>query len=1146
MMRAFFRTFLVLSALIAAPAAGVVAQTATTGALSGVVTDAAGSALPDVQIRLTNEATGEVRVVASRGDGGFRMPLLPPGLYRIEAQKGSFKTLTRAGVRINVTEISTLDLRMEVGEVSEKISIVSDAVQVQTESSALGRVIDERTITNLPLVTRNFTQILALSAGIVSNVTDASGLGRGLGGVITGGQSSGGGQDASSHGARVYDNNFSMNGVPVNDSQGSGTLSSGIAVPNPDTIQEFKVQTGQYDAAFGRNAGANVNIVTKGGSNQFHGTAFEFFRNTALNANMFFFNRAGQKKPVLDQNQYGFTLGGPIKQDKLLFFGSYQGTRQRNGVASGCSTTFFAPPLTDDRSAAAIGRIFAGQVGQVGGVAVAANGSNINPVALRLLQMKNADGTYLISTPQRIDSTQPLLRQGFSAISKACRFDEEQFMTNLDFLQNDRSKLSGRFFFASSDTNIPYSAGAQAEGFGQTTTEDFRNFSITHTYVVSPNLFIESQFGFHYTDSFVRPRTPFNLSDVGITPGFQNDDLPSIRITGAQQLRAASPFHFVQYNFTAQESVSYITGRHSFRFGGGVQKIEIDHIDFRQGAGISFLTFTDFLLGLDAASNGTQFSHVSESRQILGNTDRFLRIWDAHVYAQDDYKLTPRLTLNLGVRYERIGAFGEAGGRNAAFDIDRALPNPPAGGTIQGWVVASNFQGTIPPGVAQFGNSSGTNARGQHNVAPRVGFAWQVLPDSSRFVLRGGYGTYFGHLIGQQLIQLAYLPPFAETQVLTGLANVNATLARPFPATPPASDFPKFPSYSPTSLTATRTIDKDLRSSITQHFSLNLQTQLARDYLLEVGYVGTRGTKLLRTRSYNQAALASAANPIRGVTTNTVANVPQRVRIQGFTANGIQTLESSGASWYHGLETSLTKRFNKGHQFLASYTWSRALDTDAGNLDGTSVGVVSTIGNQNDPSQRYGMTNFHRPHRFVLSYVYELPGPSSRTSLYGRTLGGWSVSGVTTIQTGQALTITGNNINNVFGITGDFAQLASGCTHADLVTPGAVDAKLSNYFNRSCIAPWTVVGADGRATGFGNLGAGVVRSPGQQNFDIAILKRTLITERINSEFRTEFFNAFNTPQFGLPVSNASSSAYGTISTTTVNPRIIQFALKLVF
>jgi 3-keto-disaccharide hydrolase/TonB-dependent Receptor Plug Domain len=311
--------------------------------------------------------------------------------------------------QLHIEETRTLNLELQVGTVSESVQVDASTQQLQTESSALGHVTNSEMVENLPLVTRNYTQIVGLSPGVAADVTNAGSLGRG------------GGSDGSeafvANGGSSMDNNFQMNGVEINDLQHSGFLSGGVAVPNPDTIQEFKVQTGQFDAAFGRNAGANVDVVTKGGSNQYHGTLFEFFRNEKLNANEYFRKLNDQPRQILRQNQFGFTFGGPIRKDKLFFFTSYQGTRQLNGVDANCSSTISTPPLTNDRSAAALGALFAGQTGLFGGTAILPDGSNIAPQALALLQRQLPDGSFLIPTPQRIDPTRDLepMRSAFPA-----------------------------------------------------------------------------------------------------------------------------------------------------------------------------------------------------------------------------------------------------------------------------------------------------------------------------------------------------------------------------------------------------------------------------------------------------------------------------------------------------------------------------------------------------------------------------------------------------------------------------------------------------------------------------------------------------------------------------------------------------------
>src|SRR6201987_4768511 len=341
--------------LLLAP--GAPAQTAGTGAISGIVSDATGGSVADAKVLVTSQATGEARTVASNSRGAYVVPALLPGLYQVQATRDGFKTLSVHNIKVTVTETTALDLHLEVGQVSERIMVEGSAEQLQTQSSSLGHVTTGEQVQDLPLVTRNYTQIVSLNPGVAADVNDAGAIGRGNLGM--------GGVPISSNGGTQADNNVQMNGVGINDLQSSGFFSGGVAIPNPDTIAEFKVQTGQYDAAYGRNAGANVDVVTKGGSNEFHGALWEFFRNDDLNANTFFRNAASQPRPVLKQNQFGFDLGGPIRREKLFFFTSYQGTRQRNGLDSSCSSSVTSPPITNDRSAAALGQLFAGQRGVI-------------------------------------------------------------------------------------------------------------------------------------------------------------------------------------------------------------------------------------------------------------------------------------------------------------------------------------------------------------------------------------------------------------------------------------------------------------------------------------------------------------------------------------------------------------------------------------------------------------------------------------------------------------------------------------------------------------------------------------------------------------------------------------------------------------
>jgi hypothetical protein len=478
-------------------------------------------------------------------------------------------------------------------------------------------------------------------------------------------------------------------------------------------------------------------------------------------------------------------------------------------------------------------------------------------------------------------------------------------------------------------------------------------------------------------------------------------------------------------------------------------------------------------------------------------------------------------------------------------------------------VVASNFAGTPPSGVTQTGSNTVYNSVGDKDFGPRVGFAWKLLPNSSRLVLRGGYGVYYSTITGQVQTQNTTTQPFGLLRVSQATGNSAATFANPFPSPLTSlSSFPSFVPYTPsTSLTAIA-VDPNIKPGRIQQYSMNVQTKLASNLLLEVGYVGSSGRHLQQITSVNQALLASSASPIRGVTTNTLTNITQRVPYEGWTAPGLQVVRSAGDMLYNALQVSLTKRFSSGLQFLVSYTWSKTLATDGANADSNSQ-AGSAIGNQYFPSIRYGPTNYSRPQRFVASYVYDLPGMKNVAGWERALLGGWSISGVVTYQSGTPLTLTGTNTNNAFGITGDLAPITASCNASMLTTSGSITSRLNGFLNAACItaanpsvllssanpAAWPIIGQDGKATGFGNAPIGLIRGPAQGDWDISLGKRfpvASINDRANAEFRAEFFNAFNNPNFANPDNNVSNSTFGRITATTVAPRIIQFALKLNF
>jgi hypothetical protein len=794
--------------------------------------------------------------------------------------------------------------------------------------------------------------------------------------------------------------------------------------------------------------------------------------------------------------------------------------------------------------------------GAQGGVAIKADGSNINPAALALLNFNLPDGTFVIPTPQTVDPSRPFASQGFSAFTQPCQFNEDQFSVDIDYVPSPRSKMEARFFLADDNKTVAFPGNffnptPNILGFSSPGSAGYRVFSLAHTYTFNSAWLNEARVGYVRTRSSTDSNAPFKWSDVDVTEGEMNNtnEMPNLNILGSVAFASAFPLTFAQNSFVLIDSLSVVRGVHTLRLGGVLTRLQDNFGSAGVGSFVQFLSWPDFLLGLDAAANGTgAFSNIFASIDEFGLFNREYRVWEGSAFAQDDYRIRKSLTLNIGLRYERLGQFADSLGRNSSFDINKADPNPPPGGSIAGYVVASNFPGAVPLGVLRTDNQFANDGEGQNTIAPRIGFAWQVLPSSSRLVIRGGYGMYFSRPTGQGFFQNTTAPPFSLFRSNSGTANAGATFQSPFPQPfPTPESFPLFSPYSPTTTLSIFTAAPGFRPALVQQFSLNLQSELYGGWLLEGGYVGTRGTHLQRIRSLNQALLASTENPIKGITTNTVANVGLRVPIPGIPADSLDEVESEGNSWYNGLEISLTKQLSHGLQFLASYTFSKTLDTDGADINGTSAGVVLTRGDQNSQGQRWGRASFDRAQRFIFSTTWLLPNPRGRVER--SVLGGWAFDGVVTIQSGSALTIADTNSNNVFGISEDRAQLTGTCAKNRLLSAGPIEGKLNNYFNDSCFTTPPVIGADGIGTAFGNSETGIVDGPGQANLDLALSKVVSFDwphEGTSLEFRAEFYNVLNHPQFANPDSNFTSPTFGSISSTSVSSRVGQLALKFMF
>jgi hypothetical protein len=909
------------------------------------------------------------------------------------------------------------------------------------------------------------------------------------------------------------------------------------------------VQTALFDATTGRNAGANVNVITKGGTNDYHASMFEFFRNEDLNANDWFAKRSGQPRGILRQNQYGFTAGGPLVKDKVLLFGSWQGTKQFNSTDPSNHKFDYLPPLTNDRSAAGLGAAFAGDYGYLGPLfgTINPNGSNISPQALALFQAKLPNGQYVIPTPQSINPSLPLEVQGSSYLSSPGFFNENQWMANADYLVSDRNKIALRYFGALS--NVEWTTLYETEGFPLYQPERFDVASIGDTYTLSPNVVNQFLVGFHRSISDQHYGNAFTFSSLGMNVPAEDNAYPNLWIIDdGFQTGTTSAVAFAQDEYQITDALSWIEGKHQFTFGGGFTYGRDDMSKFDFEAHVLPLTWADFLLGQSYLPYGVPYSNIYETYEGIGDFQRDWRYKDADGFIQDDYAIAKGLTLNLGLRWEHIGDLGSANG-GGNVDVSAINPNPPAMGSLDGYLVNSNYHGPgIPTGVIQGKNTFGFNGDGQNTWNPRLGFAW-VLPGSDRFVLRGGAGVYHTTTEGQMNLLLCAEAPTGIWSVLTGTYNAASTDAQPFPAAPA---FPVFTPYSPSTEFTLAALAMNWRPPTIYHYSLGLQTRLPGGAVLDVAYAGARDLHSILGRTINQAALASPSAPIRGQTTNTVANIPLRAPYIGWTANTMYYFGTDGEAWYSALQASLTQRFRHSLQFQAAYTWNRLLSPVPGFTTGSNE--FGPTGEQTDlraHNPGYGPDYNVRPERFVLSAYYALPSPARSNPFLADTLGGWSIATATVVQDGQQSSITFNNIYNAYGITSDRASYAPGCTAKDVSTKGSLSHRVDNYINTACFAAPAVIGDDGIATGFGNTPNGILREPDQADVDLTLSKSQQVhwpKEGASVQFRADFFNALNHPNFAGPDNayTTTPSAFGTITSMSTNPRVIQLALRFSF
>ena len=1143
------------------------AQSAGTGALTGTVTDPSGGAIANATVTLTSNDTNQTRTTTTGGDGTYRFNLLPPGSYKVGFTATGFKTAEVPTVSIQVTETPVLDRRLEIGTQSEQVTVEANAEVLQTASSTLGTTVTTQQVVGLPLSNRNYTQLLSMSAGANVGVNNATQLGKGT-------------QDISVNGADPSANNYMMDGVSIVNTNNTGSqndsgIYAGIGIPNPDAIQEFKIQTSTYDASYGAHPGGNVNVVTKAGTNEFHGDAWWFIRQTALNANPFFANSLGSGKEVLNQNQVGGTIGGPIKKNKLFFFADYQYTGQKNGIASGGSSTQFLYPLPSSRTAANLGAALCPAnhptnpgpyltfLGGLDGT-LACDGSNISPVSLAMLNLKLPNGQYYIpSNPNGV--------YGPVVFSTPAIWKEYQYVINGDYIINNKNTLSARYFWTHDPQTLPLSnnlPGTPINLFYENV-----NTVLKLTTLVSSSFVNEAHVSGQYNvakghDS--TPATPQSIGQATIVPTVT--ELPVTVIFGAPSLNGSLyPDSSPSDQWEIGDQISWAKGRHTIRAGYEYQNTRwpISFAGLERGF-LFYGTFADWVMG--GPGNILQCLFCVRSGPFpSGIIHNYLEA-NHSAFVQDDWKVNSHLTVNIGVRWEYDGTYRDKYGNLTNFWLSQlgTVPLPPNGPTtsgpgLVGYVVPNNYTahyGNPPSGVLVSGSSLPTQSGVPwNNFAPRFGFAWQPKADG-KLVVRGGVGMFYDRIGGGTFVHgLEQGYPYAVTLDYSGFNTF--TNANPYPTTPLgtfASRWVNFNGCQPTCLTGapnsaldTPALDQTLHTPLTRQYNINVQYEFAPNWVLEAGFVGSSSINLLdQYHSVNNPLLASPSNPINGITVNTVDNAALRVPILGYLPAGYDETAFDGMSNYNSLQVTVRKRFSHGLQMQAAYTWSKDL-SDIPLAFSSGAGANSNV--TTNMSQQYGPVAFNHPQRFIVNYSYELPFGNHKGAL-GRIANGWNVSGLTTVQDGTPLTITDQTAGTVYNLgTYDAAraQMCGGSTYANIATPGGVEQRLSNYLNRGafCAPPLAPNGAaegrNGPPTLYGNSGIGVILGPGQFNWDVSVIKTTRIKESQQLIFRTEFYNTFNHPQFGNPaVAVSTPTTFGQITTTTVNPRLIQFALKYVF
>ena len=1050
-----------------------------TGQINGTITDASGALLPGVTVEATNTATAATRTAVSGVDGLYTSPLLAPGNYSVKASLQGFRAAQREAVRVTVTETARVTFQLEVGQLSETITVSAEATLVETSNATHGIVIDEQKVVDLPLNGRNFTQLGTLIPGVVA---PPAGLGGQAGDATPGGfgNATGG---FNVNGMRNQSNNFLMDGATNND-----TFNTGFVLrPPPDAIEEFKILTNAFSAEYGRNAGSVVNVVTKSGSNTVTGAAREFNRDDALMARNYFAPTT-QPKPVLKQNQFGGAVGGPVIKNRVFGFGFYEGYRNDSGITTNIVVPSNAQRRGDfSASAAAVRDPLTGQ--PFPGNVIPAD--RISAAATKLLNdfvpLPNSAGNRYIVSPTVTD-----VRDMFGA-----RFDYQ--------LRGNQSVL-GRYMRSTTDRQTPRVVAP----VDQRALATLQDGMVSHNVVISSTLINQARFSINRITANPAVTSGLSPRNYGINLSNTNPlaaGLPSFVVTGFFGGGAAAlgdpqqPFvNRVNHVWQAANDVTWIRGRHALKFGGDVRReamriafINRPNGDLTFSGGITGNAAADFLLGLPAQARATTTQAIQEGYG-----------WLFAAYAQDEFRVTSQLTINLGVRYELPTPF---------IDINDAITGFHTGAQSQKFPAAP--KGLLYPGDA--GVPRGIVPTDRNNIAPRVGIAWDPFGDGKTSV-RSAFGMFYDALAGQgDFFQSGVLsPPF------TPLVELNTptpiTLADPLAAVAgPPNPFPA-------ALTIIGWGDQ-FTSPFAYHFNAGVQRQLRGKLGAEVAYVGSRGHHLPMFIEINPGVFAP------GQTTRGARIMPAFALVR--------PTFSVARSWYDSLQTSVRMLPSHGLNFLASYTLAKTIDHVSGlNIGGESRPVLPvTQGDQASIDRALafekGPALFDARHRFVVSFGYELPELADQPAIIRAIAGGWQANGIFQAQSGFPLTVTQGGVLDIRYLT----------SRPDVTCdPNNGPKTPAQYFDTSCFTALTLAQTGERP---GNGGRNTVRGPGFQRTDLSIFKNFMLPRRQRLQLRIESFNVFDQARFAQPNGTFGSVTFGQI-TSADDGRIVQLAVKYTF